>query len=137
MIITFELELSSIPDMISVVLILLLSFLVLMHVLILIKVIPYNMLWGSLLKSDQDMVRFESVSLVVSIVFLWLAIEATGYIEGIVPSSWSGWILWVLGGFFALNTIGNLTSKNKVERYVFAVKTLALTSCCFYLAMQF
>ena len=123
--------------MISLVLILLISLLILMHVLILVKVVPYNLVWGSRLKTDRDMYRFETISLLVSILFLWLALEANGYIEGIIPTSWSIWILLTLGGFFSLNTIGNLMSKNKIEKYWFSALTLTLAVCCFYLAWGF
>jgi hypothetical protein len=120
--------------MIRIALIVLLGLLVFMHILILTKVIPYNLVWGSRLKNDREMVRFESISLLVSLVFVWLALESTSIIDGIIPDSWSVWILWALGGFFALNTIGNLASKNKIERYVFGALTVVLAGCFFYLA---
>ena len=41
---------------------------------------------------------------------------------------------WVLAGFLLLNTLGNLASKSRLERTVFAATTATLTVLCAYVA---
>jgi hypothetical protein len=43
--------------------------------------------------------------------------------------------IWVIAGFMALNTVGNLVSRSRVERTVFAATTATLTLLCCYLAL--
>jgi hypothetical protein len=121
---------------VKAILIITLIALFLFHIMILLQILPYSMVWGSRLKSKKEMLRFESISLVVTGIFIWLAMEATGDIEGVIPSSWSVWILWGLAFFFGLNTLGNLTSKNQVERYGFSIGTIILVGCCVVLALS-
>ena len=44
------------------------------HFLVMVKVIPYKMVWGGRLKSDSDMYRFEMGSLMVNLVFLYMIV---------------------------------------------------------------
>ena len=44
-------------------LVLILSVLLVFHFLILLKIVPYNIIWGGRLKSNKEMYRFETVSI--------------------------------------------------------------------------
>ena len=48
------------------------SLSIVFHLLVLIKIIPYKMVWGGRLKSDIDMYKFEAVSLTVNLLFLFI-----------------------------------------------------------------
>lgn len=43
---------------------------------------------------------------------------------------------WVIAAFLALNTLGNLASKSRLERTVFAATTAALAVLCAYVALS-
>lgn len=43
---------------------------------------------------------------------------------------------WVFGGFFCLNTLGNLASKSPTERKVMTPVTVLLAVCCFTVALS-
>jgi hypothetical protein len=43
--------------------------------------------------------------------------------------------IWALAAFFALNTLGNVTSKSRVERTLFASMTAILAVLCAYVAL--
>jgi hypothetical protein len=53
-------------------LIIILAFFLVLHLLILLKVIPYNIVWGGRLKSVKEMYRFEIVSIIVNLLFLFI-----------------------------------------------------------------
>jgi hypothetical protein len=97
------------------------------HLLVVAKVIPYGIVWGGRLTSDRDMYRFEAVSLVLNAVFLAVVFVHAGLLPLTVPI----WIMRVLfalmAALFALNTVGNLFSKNTFEKYTFTPITLLLT----------
>lgn len=42
---------------------------------------------------------------------------------------------WVIAGYMALNTLGNLKSKSRLERTVFALMTAVLAILCGYVAL--
>lgn len=100
---------------------LLLSLILLFHLLILIKVIPYTIAWGGRLTNDQEMYVMESVSLVLNVILL-IAL----YIKS-QPTTRKGVnaVLWVFLVLFALNTMGNLFAKTAFEKG-FAGVTLVL-----------
>jgi hypothetical protein len=43
---------------------------------------------------------------------------------------------WVIAAFLVLNTLGNLASKSRLERTVFAATTAALAVLCAYVALS-
>ena len=54
-----------------------------------------------------------------------LATEA-GWLPGGAGVPWSGILVWVFAGFFALNTLGNAVSKSAIERRVMTPITVML-----------
>ncbi len=104
------------------------ALLLVFHLLVITKVIPYGMVWGGRLTSDRDMYRFEAVSLVVNAVFLAVVLVHAR----VLPLSVPAWVMQVFFGLmavlFALNTVGNLLSKNTFEKYTFTPITLLLTA---------
>ena len=61
---------------------LILTLLLLLHVLILLKFIPSDIVWGGHLNDDQsNMFTLEIIALIVTIIFILLAAAKTGYIK--------------------------------------------------------
>jgi hypothetical protein len=48
-----------------------LSFLLVLHFCIILKLIPSKIVWGNRLKSDKEMYRFEIISIIINIIFLF------------------------------------------------------------------
>ena len=61
-------------------LIIIYSSLFVFHTLVLFKIIPYSIVWGGRLKTDIEMYKFESVSLMLNSVFLVLVLIKANYI---------------------------------------------------------
>lgn len=117
-------------------LIFILSAVLILHFLILIKVIPYTIVWGGRLKSDQQMYRFEAISIFTNLVFLAIVFSYSDIILNQVPDNIISILLWIMAALFALNTFGNLLSKNKWEKLIFTPMTLILCFFCVILALN-
>lgn len=95
----------------------------LFHVLILVKIIPYEITWGGRLKNDSEMYVFETFSLVVNLFLMLVLLMKANYVKRFFAVKAINIILWIFVVLFALNTLGNLLAKTTLEK-LFAVITL-------------
>lgn len=116
--------------------IIMLSAVLIFHFLVLFKIIPYSIVWGGRLKSDKQMYRFEVVSIFTNLFFLAVVAAYSGILFSDIPASIITILLWIMAALFALNTFGNLLSKNKWEKIIFTPMTLILTIFCITLALH-
>ena len=114
----------------------LLKILMVYHLLILLKIIPYDKVWGGRLKSEVDMLKFEAVSLITTIAFIFIIAFSSGLIPSPIPRSTLDIILLVMGILFLVNTVGNLKSINKFEKLVFTPLTLIMSGLIFFILWQ-
>lgn len=115
-------------------LMILLGLSVIFHLCVLFKIIPYKIVWGGRLNNDQQMYRFEVVSILVNLVFLFIGAWRGGFIRLETPAIVLLMSLWAMAALFLLNTFGNLMAKNKLERNIFTPLTLISSVLCGYLA---
>ena len=100
----------------------LLSAVILFHISVLAKVVPYDIAWGGRLQTDSEMYVFESFSIVI-ILFLGLVLLMKGdYLKFRFKNKTINVILWVFLFLFLLNTVGNIFAKTNFEKS-FAVLT--------------
>jgi len=118
----------------SALLIVLFSILIVFHLLILLKVIPYAIAWGGRLTNDSEMYVFETFSIVLNALFLLIAIKKDKQIKQGESNKFINVMLWIMFAVFTLNTIGNLFSINTFEKTVFTPVTIILSIACFILA---
>lgn len=102
---------------------------IIFHLGIILKWIPYTFVWGGKLKTDQQMYQFETVSLVLSVAFLWIAIERLRIYEGILPEKYQTICLWIMAVFFFINSIGNFLSTSNIEKIFLPIAILATIFC--------
>src|SRR4051794_33685030 len=115
---------------VSVTLLVMLSLLEIFHLLILLRVIPFDYIWGGKLKGTSQMYLFEAISVVInSLMILVTAIHA-GLIKSTIPPVIFKVALWLMFLVFMLNTIGNVTSENPFEKNVFTPTTVLLSFLC-------
>lgn len=111
------------------------SIMLIIHVGVLMKWIPYSFIWGGRLQTDKEMYQFETVSVFVTLICLWIACERLS-ITNMLPQRYKIMALWVMAVIFLINTITNLLSKNKAEKMIFAPLTILLTLICITLALN-
>src|SRR4051812_11173489 len=88
----------------------LLSLLLILHLVILSKIIPYKLVWGGRLKSDKEMYRFEIFSIVINSLFVLVVLIQAGLLTIEVPRKLINYALWLMAVLFLLNTFGNAIS---------------------------
>lgn len=104
----------------------LVSVVMVFHLSILFKIIPYETTWGGKLNNDAEMYVFESLSIIINlflgiIVFLKRKLSQKNTQNKVVNV-----ILWVFLLIFALNTIGNLFAETYIEK-LFSILTLGFS----------
>ena len=96
-----------------------LALVIAFHFLIFFKIIPFNIVWGGRLQSEQEMYMFEGVSIILNLLLIWiLSLKAKNVKRKFVDLT-----LWAFFILFSLNTIGNLFAHTNFEKY-FSILTL-------------
>jgi hypothetical protein len=98
------------------------------HILVVIKVIPYTIVWGGRLKSDAEMYRFEFVSLGLNLLFTLIILVKAKVLAFRIRDSFVTLALWGMFGMFVLNTVGNILSENPLEKLIFTPVTVLLST---------
>lgn len=97
----------------------LISLVIIFHILILVKIVPFGIAWGGRLKSEKEMYVFESISTALNLFLIWiLSLKSKN-----VKSKLIDFTLWSFFVIFSLNTIGNLVAHTNLEKY-FSILTL-------------
>lgn len=95
---------------------------ILFHICIIAKIIPYNIAWGGRLTNDNEMCVFESISILINAFLSWLLLMKGEFVKFKFPSNTVNIILWIFFGLFILNTVGNIFAKTNFEK-LFAILT--------------
>ena len=97
---------------------------ILFHLSIIVKIIPYNIAWGGRLQNDSQMYVFEVISIIINL-FLGLVLLMKGNdIKYQFKKKTIDIILYIFLALFVLNTIGNLFAKTNFEK-LFSILTFA------------
>ena len=99
---------------------------ILFHTLILLKIVPYEMVWGGKLKTDAEMYLFEILSIVINAFFILVLLQKAPFIKSFLAKKSISIILWIFFALFVLNTIGNVFSKTTFEK---SLTLLTLLNC--------
>ena len=102
----------------------LLTAVILFHLSILLKIVPYEITWGGRLKSDEDMYVFETVSIAINLLMCMMLLIKGDYIKAFIPIKVVNVFLWIFLVLFALNTVGNVFAETNFEKF-FSILTLA------------
>lgn len=104
-------------------LIVLFSVTIIFHFIIIFGVIDFRYVWGGRLKTTEEMSVFESISILLNSLFLWVVLQRMGATKMLFPHWLLNTFLVVMVVIFALNTLGNLLAKETVESWVFTPLT--------------
>jgi magnesium-transporting ATPase (P-type) len=97
---------------------------IIFHLSIVVKIIPYEITWGGRLKNDAEMYVFESVSIFINLFLSFVLLIKGNYLSEMIPMKVINIILWIFLFLFVLNTIGNIFAKTNFEK-IFTLLTLA------------
>lgn len=102
----------------------LVAAIMLFHLSIILKIVPYEITWGGRLTTDSEMYVFEMLSILINLILGLTLLIKGSYIKQIVSLKIVTIILWIFLILFGLNTIGNVFAKTNFEK-IFAVLTLS------------
>lgn len=103
------------------------SLVMVYHILIFTRIIPFDGAWGGRLKTVSDMRKFESISILINSFMMCLVAARLGWLKLDLPTVAFTISFWAMAALFLLNTVGNLVSLNKFEKYTFTPLTLLLS----------
>ena len=98
-------------------------FATIFHLLILTRVVPFEITWGGRLKSVEEMYVFETLSISINSFFMFILFQKGEYVRYFLGKNTVNIILWVFFTIFVLNTIGNVFAKTNFEKF-FTILTL-------------
>lgn len=98
----------------------------LFHLSIILKIVPYEFTWGGKLKNDSEMYVFETISILINLFLFSILLIKGMYLKAFIPMKIVNIALWVFLVLFGLNTIGNLLAETNFEKF-FAILTLVLS----------
>ena len=96
---------------------------IIFHLLIFVRVVPYEITWGGRLKSIEEMYVFETFSILINSFFIFILLQKAEYIHSFMGKKIVTLILWIFFTIFVLNTIGNLFAETNFEKF-FTILTL-------------
>ncbi|MBA2744814.1 MAG: hypothetical protein H0U44_01190 [Flavisolibacter sp.] len=108
---------------------------IIFHLLVLLQIIPYTIVWAGRLNNLQEMYVFEAISILLNLLLLWVIVQKAGYIKSVITERYLNMVLWLFVIIFALNTIGNLFSKNQFE-FIFGTAFTLLSSLLCWLIVR-
>ena len=105
------------------------------HFLIIFGVIPFENTWGGRLENREQMLVFESISIIVTLLVMIAVAIRIGYLIWNVKPNFLKVFFWILMLVFAINTVGNLFADNAFEKFFATPITLILAVFCWRLAI--
>ena len=108
---------------------------ILFHICIIIKIIPYNIAWGGRLQNDTEIYVFETISILLNIFLGSILLMKGNLIKYKFSAKVVNTILWVFFAIFILNTIGNLFAITTFEK-LFSILTGILALLLWKILMQ-
>lgn len=111
-----------------------LSLFVILHLLILFRLLPYDLVWGGRAAGIAEVTALEVVALLINLLMLGAVAVRAGIVRLPAGPIFLKIVFWVMFLFFLVNTVGNLVSNNRVEQAVFAPLTFLLALFCLRLA---
>lgn len=106
------------------------------HLSVLVAIVPFDIVWGGRLKTREEMITFELVSIVLNVLMLTVVGIKTNLVKIKVNKTIQKGIFWMMFVLFAINTIGNLFALNNWETTIFTPITFLLALFSLRLAVS-
>ena len=117
-------------------LLIILTLFVVFHLLIMVGIKPFEIVWGGRLKDASQMLSFEAISVMINLIMLATVSVYAGILQVNINPRVIKVGFWLMFVIFFLNTIGNLASVNNFEQMVFTPVTLLLAIFSLRLAIS-
>lgn len=112
------------------------SIIILFHFLVLFQIVPFDIVWAGKLKSVEEMLVFESISIAINVILMFMLLIKGELLKVNISKNLVNAMLWIFVIVFALNTIGNLFSKTSLETFLATPLTLISAILCLRLILN-
>ena len=123
-------------EFIGLLLMMIFGVLIVFHLLVISGVIPYDIVWAGKIQSPTELLRMETVSLILLGLSTAMVALKIRLININIPQLVIDVGMWVLLALFVLNTIGNFLAESPVEKYGFSILTIIISYLLFKLAVR-
>ena len=97
----------------------LLMLLIVMHLLALLRVLPYEVVCGGRIEDASSLAAYETNALIITVLFLVIVSIKVGYIKADRLRRVADVGMWIVFAYFAMNIVSNLASGVSLEKLVF------------------
>ncbi len=111
-----------------------LGLLMILHVLVLSGIIPYNQVWGGKLESAEEMKVFETTSILITLGMLIVFISKRSQLKKNKNGRGLNYLIWGIAVSFLLGTFGNLMAENVWEIVIGTTVSLYAAFLCIVIA---
>ncbi|RZT21424.1 hypothetical protein [Fictibacillus sp. BK138] len=112
------------------------GLILLLHILIILKVVPYHFIWGGQINNTADLYRLEGMSIFIQCLFIFIIGLKAGYIFPGKLKRTANAGVWIIFIFMIINTFGNLASTSGLETLIMTPLTIVLALLTFRLAVE-
>ena len=88
---------------------------ILLHLAILVKIVPYEVTWGGRLENDAEMYVFEVVSVLTNLFIAVLLLVKGKHLSSFIPMKVVNILLWAFLFIFGMNSLGNMFAETLFE----------------------
>lgn len=96
------------------------------HILVMFGAFRPDIIWGGKLESNQQLLIFESISLLANLIFLYIIASYSNIVKPIFSAKTYKIIFSILTIVFFLNSVGNIFAENIMETIIFLPITLLI-----------
>lgn len=115
---------------------LLLGLIIVFHIMVLLQVIPYSIVWGGRLETYNQMLGFETTSILINFILIIVVAIKGRFLKINISRKLINATLWIFIILFSLNTIGNLLAKATLETILFTPVTFVLAIMCLRMVLE-
>ncbi|TGK44117.1 hypothetical protein [Leptospira andrefontaineae] len=108
---------------------------IIFHTIIISGAVPFSIVWGGRLETSEQMIVFESISILLNAIFLMVIALDSKFIKLPISGRVVRITIWIMVVIFSLNTLGNIFSLNSTETTVFTPVTLVIALCSLALVL--
>lgn len=106
------------------------------HLLVIVGIIPYSIIWGGKMKTHDDMLVMEGISIGINLLFLGIVYLRFSQRNNASLVNKLRIALWLFFVLFSLNTLGNLFAETLTETLIFTPLTVLLAILSLRLALK-
>ncbi|MEA2095860.1 MAG: hypothetical protein U9P73_04065 [Candidatus Cloacimonadota bacterium] len=97
---------------------------------------PSNLVWGGKAADEATIIKLEIFSLVTSLIILAVICAKLRQNKNAKSRKVIDIAIWIIFGYFLLNTVGNLAYGVTIEKLIFTPITIILSILLFRLAIE-